>query len=225
MQPFSPAIVAESILSVLDEAAATRGRATLAIPGGRSPGAVLRALAGLCGDFVRQRLDLLWIDERAVPPGHPDRNDGATLAAWSAGGALPARVHPMPAEAADLATAAEEYAGVLRGAAPDGRIDACLVGLGEDGHVASLFPGHPGLGELSDCFAVTDSPKPPARRLTLSLPVLCQARYRAVLCLGASKAWTVQAWRRGADRSCPVSLLPRDGTDWFLDDDAVRALA
>ncbi|MBN8525392.1 MAG: 6-phosphogluconolactonase, partial [Planctomycetes bacterium] len=66
---------------------------------------------------------------------------------------------------------------------------------------------------------------PPARRLTLSLPVLCQARYRAVLCLGAPKAWTLQAWRRGADRSCPASLLPRDGTDWFLDDDAVRALA
>lgn len=225
MQPYSPDIVADAILAALDEAAAARGRASLAIPGGRSPGPVLTALSRLCTPFVRERLDLLWLDERAVPPGHPERNDAPTLAAWSAGGALPARVHPMPAHAADLHAAAESYARVLRAATVDGRIDACLVGVGEDGHVASLFPSHPGLSELSDCFAVADAPKPPPRRLTLSLPAVCRARTRAVLCLGAAKGWTLRAWRGGPDPACPASLLPRAGTAWFLDDAAAGAAA
>lgn len=223
MQPYSPAIVAESILASLDAAAAARGRASLAIPGGRSPGAVLAHLAGICPDFVRERLDLLWLDERAVPVGHADRNDAPTLAAWSSGGALPARVHAMPAEQADLEAAAEAYAATLRDATIDGRIDVCLVGLGEDGHLASLFPRHQGLREVADCFAVTDSPKPPPRRLTLSLPVLHRARRRVVLCLGAAKSWTWQAWRRGPDTTCPASMLPASGTDWYLDDAAAAA--
>lgn len=224
MQPYSPAIVAEALLAALDAAAALRGRATLAIPGGRSPGPVLTALAGMCTPFVRERLALLWLDERAVPLGHSDRNDAPTLAAWRAGGELPARVHPMPAHTDDLDAAADAYAGVLRDATVDGCLDACLVGVGEDGHLASLFPSHAGLLELSDCFAIVDAPKPPPRRLTLSLPVVCRARMRAVLCLGPAKGWVMRAWLQGADRTCPASLLPRTGTAWFLDDDAVGAM-
>jgi 6-phosphogluconolactonase len=224
MLPYSPAIVAESILAHLDAAAAARGRASLAIPGGRSPGAALSELARICPAFVRDRLDLLWLDERAVPAGHADRNDLPVLQAWSNAGALPARIHVMPADASDLQQAADVYAGTLHAATTDGRIDVCLIGLGEDGHIASLFPRHPGLADLSDCFVVVDSPKPPARRLTLSLPVLCRARSRQVLCLGAAKAWTHRAWNTGPDAACPVSLLPRQGTDWFLDDAAVSAM-
>ncbi|HAT11793.1 MAG TPA: 6-phosphogluconolactonase [Planctomycetes bacterium] len=224
MQPYTPAIVAEAILAHLDAAAVARGRATLAIPGGRSPGPVLAALARICTPFVRERLHLLWLDERAVAPGHAERNDAATLAAWDAGGPRPAAVHPMPAEAADLEAAAEHYAATLDQATAGGPLDACLIGQGEDGHLASLFPSHPGLEELSSCFVVRDSPKPPAVRLTLSLPVIVQARVRLVLCLGAGKAWTHQTWRRGPERSCPVSLLPRQGTEWFLDDAAIAAL-
>jgi 6-phosphogluconolactonase len=224
MQPYSPAIVAEALLAHLDAAALARGRATLAIPGGRSPGAVLSALARICTPFVRERLHLLWLDERAVAPGHAERNDAATLAAWDLGGLRPAGVHPMPAEGADLDAAAERYAATLHQATLGGALDACLIGLGEDGHLASLFPRHPGLGELSTCFAVRDSPKPPAERLTLSLPVIAQAHLRLVLCLGAAKAWTHQAWRQGSDRACPASLLPRQGTVWYLDDAAVAAL-
>ena len=158
MLPYAPGTVAEALLAQLDAAAAERGRATLAIPGGRSPGPVLTHLARICDPFVRARLSLLWLDERAVPPGHADRNDATTLAAWDAGGPRPARVLAMPAEADDLQAAADAYAGALRQATGDGVLDACLVGLGEDGHLASLFPRHAGLGELSDCFAVTDSP-------------------------------------------------------------------
>lgn len=224
MLPYAPGIVAEVLVAALEDAAARRGRATLAIPGGRSPGPVLSHLASICTPFLRDRLHLLWLDERAVPPGHPDRNDAGTLSAWDAGGLRPRHIHPMPAEG-DLEQAAAGYAAELRAATGGGPLDACLIGLGEDGHLASLFPHHPGLGELSDCFAVYDSPKPPPRRLSLSLPVLATARMRLVLCLGAAKGWCWRRFRSGPDHGCPASLLPQDGTSWYLDDAAVRAAA
>jgi 6-phosphogluconolactonase len=225
MLPYHPATVAEALYTFLDEAAAARGRATLAIPGGRSPGPVLTALAGLCTPFVRERLHLLWLDERAVPPGHVDRNDAPTLAAWQAGGELPAFVHPMPAEQADLEAAAAEYAMRLREATGgSGVLDACLVGIGEDGHLASLFPNHAGLKELAEVFAIHDSPKPPPRRLTLSLPVLHRARQHVVLALGAAKGLVAKRAVSGPDQAIPVSLLPRDRTVWYLDDAAASAL-
>lgn len=225
MLPYSPSTVAEALYTLLDQAAAARGRATLAIPGGRSPAAVLTALAGLCTPFLRERLHLLWLDERAVPVGHPDRNDAPTLAAWQAGGALPAHVHPMPAERADLEAAAVDYAGRLQAATGgSGALDACLIGIGEDGHLASLFPHHAGLKELADVFAIHDSPKPPPRRLTLSLPVLHRAAQHVVLALGAAKGAIAARAARGPDPAIPVSLLPRARTAWYLDDAAAAVL-
>lgn len=225
MLPYAPAIVAEALAQVLDQAAAAKGRATLAIPGGRSPGPVLTALAGLLEPFVRQRLHLLWLDERAVPRGHADRNDGPTLAAWEQGGPLPAHVHPMPAEEADLDLAAERYAAVLDDATGGGSLDAALVGIGEDGHLASLFPDHPGLKEISPVFAVVDSPKPPARRLTLSLPVIAGCPFIAVLALGAAKGAVAARARSGPTPTLPVSLLPAQRTVWYLDDAALGGSA
>jgi len=124
MLPYSPAAVAEALHVVLDQAAARRGRATLAIPGGRSQGPVLTALARGLDPFLRARLHLLWLDERAVPRDHPERNDAPTLAAWQQGGALPAKVHPMPAEQDDLATAAAGYAATLAAATAGAGLDA-----------------------------------------------------------------------------------------------------
>lgn len=225
MLPYVPGAVAEALLDHLDAAVVRRGRATLAIPGGRSPGAVLGHLAAICPARVRERLHLLWLDERAVPCGHPERNDAPTLAAWDAGGARPAWIHRMPAEAANLQAAADGYARTLRLATAGQAVDACLVGIGEDGHFASLFPRHPALSELSDCVVVADAPKPPPRRLTLSLPVVAGAGLRVVLCLGAAKGWCWRRFSAGPDRSCPVSLLPAQGTLWYLDDAAVAGPA
>ncbi|MBA3710067.1 MAG: 6-phosphogluconolactonase [Planctomycetes bacterium] len=223
MLPYQADTVAEALFLILDQVAAKKGRATLAIPGGRSPGPVLTSLAAMCGEFLRSRLHLLWLDERAVPRGDHDRNDAPTLAAWSAGGALPAFVHPMPAEDAELERAADAYARTLRDATVDGVIDACLVGIGEDGHCASLFPNHPGLRELSDVFVVTDSPKPPPRRLTLSLPVLRRASHAIILALGEAKGDVARRARRGPDPAIPVSLLRQEVCLWYLDDAAMRA--
>ncbi len=224
MLPYAPDTVAEAILALLDAAAAARGRATLAIPGGRSPGPVLTALARICDPFVRERLHLLWLDERAVPLNHADRNDATTLAAWRAGGPLPTHVHPMPAESADLDAAANDYAQTLQAATGgDGVIDCCLVGIGDDGHLASLFPNHAGLKELAPVFAVIDSPKPPPRRLTMGLTVLHRARQHLVLALGAAKGAVSKRARLGADPALPVSLLPTARTLWYLDDAALSA--
>ena len=223
MLPYLPTTVAEALATLLDEAAATRGRATLAIPGGRSPGPVLTELARILTPFVRQRLHLLWLDERAVPRGHADRNDAPTLAAWQAGGPLPAHVHIMPAEAADLDAAADTYAATLAAATGGDQLDLCLIGIGEDGHLASLFPDHPGLSELATVFAVTDSPKPPPRRLTLGLGPISQARQRLVLALGTAKGDVYRRAQQGPQRSLPISLLPKPGTTWYLDDAAAAA--
>ncbi len=223
MLPYSPSTVAEALHAALDQAAARHGRATLAIPGGRSPGPVLTALARLVEPFLSKRLHLLWLDERAVPVGDAERNDLATLAAWQAGGPLPAHVHVMPADAADLEVAAEAYAATLAEATAGRGLDVCLIGIGEDGHLASLFPRHPGLGELAPVFAVRDSPKPPPQRLTMSLPVLHRAGLRVVIALGAAKGEVAVRAMRGPDLGLPVSLLPTAGTVWYLDDAAVAA--
>lgn len=222
MLPYSPSTVAEALLAMLDHAAATRGLATLAIPGGRSPGPVLTALAQIMDPFVRDRLHLLWLDERAVPLGHADRNDAPTLAAWQAGGALPAHVHPMPAEQADLHAAAATYTATLHEATQGQPIDVCLIGVGEDGHLASLFSHHSGLKELAEVFAVFDSPKPPPRRLTMGLSVLHRAERLFVLALGAAKGPVARRARLGADPALPVSLLPAHKTVWYLDDAAAQ---
>lgn len=222
MLPYTPIAVAEAIAERLEAAAIERGRCSLAIPGGRSPGPVLTALAGIASPFLREHLHLLWVDERAVPVGHEDRNDQATLAAWEAGGLLPAHVHPMPAEDADLGAAAARYAETLRAATGDGALDVAFLGIGEDGHIASLFPDHPGLDELDPVFAVTDSPKPPPRRLSLSLAVLRGAGFKLALALGEAKGRVMAAAAGGEDRMLPVSLLGPDLL-WYADDAACDA--
>lgn len=224
--PYHPQSIAESIYEVLDQAVLDRGFASLAIPGGRSPAAVLEALAGLCEERVRAALHLFWVDERAVPVGDADRNDAATLAAWERGGALPAHVHAMPAEEADLEAAANNYAQLIEVVCGEHALDVCLLGIGEDGHFASLFPNHAGLAELSPVFAIYDSPKPPAKRLSISLAVISACKQCHILALGAAKGQVFNAVRKnGVQRQYPISLLPADQCAWYLDEAARDALA
>lgn len=221
--PYQPESVARALAALLEKAARERGVASLAIPGGRTPAPVLTALAGQLSAATLQNLVLLWLDERAVPLGHADRNDAATLKAWSLGGALPARVLAMPAERPDLEAARVEYATTLKQALGGHPIDACFIGIGEDGHFASLFPDHPALDAGGEVLAIYDSPKPPPRRLTLSLPMIRAARQRFVVALGAEKGRIFLRASQGPDRKVPVSLLPEEGTEWRLDDEAQQA--
>ena len=215
---YDPHLAARIILNELHRSIGERGWATLAIPGGRTPGPVLTALAGQMPDEVRRRIHLFWVDERSVPLDDKERNSSATMAAWDDGGPLPEYIYPMPAEYQNLDEAAREYAATMDRVTGGRPLDLCLLGVGEDGHIASLFPNHPGLRRDEPVFAVYDSPKPPLRRLTLSFPVLCSAGVRVILAFGREKGLVFNQAVKGPNPSLPVSLLPAENTIWFIDE-------
>ncbi|MEA1927621.1 MAG: 6-phosphogluconolactonase [Candidatus Auribacterota bacterium] len=215
---YEPGRVGGVIMEALGRAVAEKGQAVMAIPGGRSPGPVLVELAGKLPEEIRKHLHLFWVDERGVSPEDKECNSRSTLATWKKGGPLPEYIYPMPAENPDLEAAARKYAGTLDKITEGRPIDLCLLGIGEDGHCASLFPDHPGLGRGEAVFAVYDSPKPPPRRLTLSLPVLRAAGLRVILAAGKEKGLVFEKAIKGHDPSIPVSLLPVENTIWFVDE-------
>lgn len=175
-------------------AVARRGRFTLALAGGSVAERFVPAWSAAEVDW--SRVELCWVDERAVAPDHPDSNYG--LARRSGLDRLRLRgeaIHRLAADAADLDGAAargeRELCGAL-GAPP--RVDLALVGLGADGHVASLFPGHSALAERERLVvAVDDAPKPPRRRLTWSLAAFALVDLLVVAAFGDEKAGAVAA--------------------------------
>ncbi len=206
-------------------AIAARGAFSLFLPGGSAARALLRALSAAPLDWGR--VDIFWIDERAVPADHPDSNFGLArrLLGHRAAG-TDARLHPMYGESGDLAGEADAYARELEetlGRPP--QADVILLGAGEDGHVCSLFPGSPALEERARwVLPVTDAPKPPPRRLTITMPVLEAARAVYVAAFGAAKAAPVaNAVRRSEPLSPLAMVLRRPGRTCLLLDDAAAA--
>ena len=203
--------------------AQTDGRAlSLVLPGGSVAQAFLPVVAEARVDWAR--LDLFWGDERAVPPDHQESNyrlaDELLLRRV---GMDPARVHRMPADSPTLDAAAKAYevelARVL-GKTP--RFDVVLLGVGPDGHVCSLFPGHAALHETSRrVVAVTDSPKPPPERLTLTLAALKGAEIY-IAAFGAAKAGVMRDALTNPASLLPVALAARAATRavFMLDADA-----
>ena len=221
-----PLSIAQTIFQHLENAAQSQPTVTLALPGGRSPGPIVNALASMLDDDLRQKLHIFWVDERVQPAGHADRNDHSVLKAWSDGGPLPVHVHAMVNNVDRPQEDAAQYRDLLHQYCVNGQLDVCLLGMGEDGHIASLFPNHVGLGEQESVFVVTDSPKPPPLRLTLSLPMLSQAQHRILLAFGADKGKVVGRIRQDERGPIfPASMLPIEGTQWFLDDAAEEAAA
>jgi 6-phosphogluconolactonase len=166
--------------------------------------------------------DVFWADERAVPPTDPESNYALARSLWLDAAHAPAgRVHRMPADGPDLAAAARDYDAELRRVVGERPVlDLVLLGMGPDGHVASLFPGHALLGETRRNVAtVADSPKPPPRRLTLTLPVLTAARVVVIGAFGASKAGIVRVAIEEADSRLPAALVARGAPRavWLLD--------
>lgn len=163
-----------------------RGRWVLSLAGGRTPEAVYRRW-GEVTTLAWRDIALLYGDERCVPPHHPDSNHGMVAGALLARLAVPPRVYPMAGEHADPERAARDYEAVLEEVlGPDGAIDIALLGIGTDGHTASLFPGSPALGESSRRCVATRAPdgRP---RLTLTLAELRRARRRVFLAVGEGK--------------------------------------
>lgn len=186
---------------------AVAGRFLLALSGGRTPEGMLRHLVqeSLPWDAVH----VFQTDERVAPRGSPERNLTLLERTLLRSGSLPAgHLHPMPVEAASLERAALEYAAELRALA--GRpvvLDAVHLGLGDDGHVASLFPGDPALDVVDADCAATGVARG-LRRMTLTLPLLCRAARLVLLVTGGSKAPALARLLQG-DRDIPAGRLRR----------------
>lgn len=184
---------AELILISARDAIEARGVFRLVLAGGQTPLAVYAQLATAHADWPCWH----WYfgDERCLPAGDAGRNDSAIRHVWFDHIAAPlANIHAFPAELGAEA-AARQYAALLAGL---GEFDLVLLGLGEDGHTASLFPGRP-LDASAEVLAVHDAPKPPTERVTLSAARLSRARQVLFLVTGADKRAAVTAWRAGAD--------------------------
>jgi 6-phosphogluconolactonase len=217
---FEPNSLAETLLERWQR---NGGPISFGIPGGRSPGKLLTPLAGLLPKDVSARLHLFWVDERCVPIGGPDRNDEPTLKAWTEGGSLPGSVWPMPAHLEDLNAACEQYDQQLKDLGFGDGLDVALLGIGPDGHFASLFPDQSHLEKTERVFWLQDSPKPPPKRLSLSLSYLLKSSRIDVLVMGKDKG---EILRKGVDQpgpSVPVSLLlDHNDLHLHLDEEAQR---
>ncbi len=187
------AAAAERILSTAPSAITERGAFHLVLAGGSTPQAAYRLLAGAQADWSRWHI---WFgDERCLPPSDPERNSRMAALAWLERVPIPpAQVHLIPAELGPEAAAAR-YAATLKSALP---FDLVLLGMGEDGHTASLFPGqqHPP-EEL--VHPVHGAPKPPPERVSLGLTALAASRRLLVLVSGKAKCEAVRRWRAGED--------------------------
>lgn len=210
---------AEWLSLEVTRAIAERGSCALGLAGGRTPEPVYRELAS--GSTIEwQQVHVFFGDERAVPPSHPDSNYRTVyLALLSRVPIPPHQVHRMEAERADREVAAREYERAL-----PARLDVLLLGMGPDGHTASLFPGSAALDERQRLVVPVSGAKPPAERLTITPPVIEAARKVAVIATGDEKAAMVARAVEGplAPKAVPAQLARRGV--WFLDRAAAARL-
>lgn len=204
----------------LAEVAAENSRVTVALAGGSTPRAMHEALA--CSkDVPWLAVHVYFGDERAVPPEHSDSNYRmAKESLLDRVPIPPAQIHRMPAESPDREGAARAYEALL----PDS-LDLLVLGMGEDGHTASLFPGSAALRETERRVIPVIGPKPPPERLTITPPVVLSARHRIVLASGAGKADAVARALEGPwdPETTPIQLAKRGA--WFVDPPAAAKLA
>ena len=201
-----------------------RGVAHLALSGGTTPGRCYELLAGEPQAF--EGVHVWFADERCVGPDDAESNYRlARETLLDAAGIAPERVHRMKGELGP-AGGARDYERELLATLGEEEVppvlDLVVLGIGPDGHVASLFPGAPALeaGAGAICHGVTDSPKPPPERITLSLAVLHAARGCLLLATGAGKADAVDAMLGEPSKHVPASLLRRERLTVMVDDAA-----
>ncbi len=230
---------AEALVARLAAAQAVHGSASVVLTGGGVGIAVLEHVAALAAEPVRETIDwehvdVWWGDERWVPADSDERNEKQARQALLAPVGVPDhRIHAMPpsdGEFAEPEDAAAWYAGELAAAAPEGqavpRLDLLLLGMGPEGHVASIFPGSPAVSADGTVVAVRDCPKPPPTRVSLGFPAINAAEEVWLLVSGDAKAPAVARALAGA---APAEL-PAAGvhgsraTRWLLDRAAASEL-
>ena len=231
------AAAAELVHALGREAIRATGRFLIALSGGSTPEALYRALTApaFAGRFDWSLATFFFSDERGVPPDDPRSNYAlANNTLFTPLNISPAQIYRMAGESRDPQAAALEYEQQLHRAtntSPSTRptLDLVLLGLGEDGHTASLFPGSPALRDNKSLIAVTQSPKDPPTRLTMTLGAINRASVVLFLVAGAGKAAVVRAVidpKTEAERLLPASLVaPEKGRlIWFLDRAAAAEL-
>jgi 6-phosphogluconolactonase len=186
-------------------AALRKGARTLVLAGGTTPQRCYELLSAM--EVEWGRVSILFGDERCVPPDHPDSNYRMAREALL-DRVSPATVYRMPAELGPD-EGAELYSQVVKAVTP---LDLVILGVGEDGHTASLFPGHPALRAPGLVVGIRDSPKPPPERVTLTLSVLQSARSVIILATGAGKADAVARAKR---HEVPSGMIA--GARWLID--------
>ena len=203
---------ADRILMAADQAISQRGEFRIVLAGGRTPKQVYRLLVTADTDW--ERWEVYFGDERCLPPEDSERNSLMANRVWLGRIPIPREnINSIPAEkGADIA--ARAYEAKIKEVLP---FDLVLLGMGEDGHTASLFPGQ----EYSNSelvHAVHDAPKPPPDRVSLSARALSDAHQVLILVTGASKADAIRTWKRGGD--LPVAAVRgHTGVDVLLDQD------
>jgi 6-phosphogluconolactonase len=222
----------EIITRAAAESMERSGRFTLALSGGRTPLQTYTRLASAPIDWTR--LHIFWGDERCVPPTHPESNFGGASAFLLTKVPIPSsQIYRMRGEDPDPERAAADYAKTLNAAfgLDTGRLprfDLILLGMGADGHTASLFPGTAALKEVSRSVVAVSAEELRSHRLTLTLPALNAAAHVLFLVEGTEKAPTLKAvLQNGPSERYPASLVkPVDGRlTWVVDRAAAELIA
>lgn len=219
--------VGARLVGAITSAIANRGEAVIVLTGGTVGIALLRHVAAYAPDIDWAKVQLFWGDERFVAANDDDRNYRQAHEALLEGVNIPpANVHAMAAADGEFGDAIDDAAAAYERLLP-AEFDVHLLGMGGEGHINSLFPDTPAVREDSRLVvAVTDSPKPPPRRITLTLPAVRRAREVWLVVAGAEKADAVAAAIGGAD---PVDIpaagaVGREATVWLLDQAAAGKL-
>lgn len=198
------------IEAIANKSISQRGEFHLVLAGGRTPQAIYARLSAISTDWSAWHI--YFGDERCLPRGDANRNDTMAFNQWLATSPIPqSKIFPMPAEqGADAGAAA--YCSVVQNVE---LFDLVLLGLGEDGHTASLFPGH--RWTTAPAIAIHNSPKPPSDRISLSVERLSAARTVWFFVTGADKTEALQRWQHG--EAIPASLVnsQQNGVDIFTD--------
>ena len=200
------------ILDAAAHAIEQRGQFLIVLAGGNTPAGIYRILRGADTDWSRWQV--FFGDERCLPASDSERNSRMAADSWLDHVSIPHdQIHFLPAELGPE-TAKRDYVKTLRNV---GDFDLVLLGLGEDGHTASLFPGHDWgvAADAPDVLAVFDAPKPPPQRVSLSASRLSRARSVLFLVAGESKRDAVAQWRNGADIPARA-IRPESGVDVLI---------
>lgn len=198
---------ARRIAELAAEAIVTRGVFRVALAGGETPRRCYEQLRSLPLDWAR--VQVFFGDERCMPVGDPQRNDSMARETLLDNVAIPAaNVHGIPAELG-AADAAKNYAATL-GSEP---LDLALLGMGEDGHTASLFPGNPATASRNAVVPVFGAPKPPPERVSLGMTTLNAARHKLLLVAGAGKRAALERIEQG--EPLPAAIV--QDAEWYLD--------